>query len=121
MPMAISKSAKACSWGWRAHCWRYGFLFMPQYITYLAKHKSFFQLFCFFFSMLMRVTPYDIRLGNKSLKMSTLRYHKGIPYASGGPHCRGFPYGTLREFLVDTQMRNVCYTMQHVTPFDALR
>jgi len=36
---------------------------------------------------------------------------RGLPYASGGPHCRGFPYGTLREFLVDTQMLNVCYTM----------
>ena len=41
---------------------------------------------------------------------------RGFPYASGGPHYRGFPYGTLREFLVDTQMRNACYTMRNVTP-----
>jgi hypothetical protein len=45
--------------------------------------------------MLMRVTPYDIRLGNKSLKMSTLSDHKGIPYNGAPRPHRGFPYGRL--------------------------
>ncbi len=36
---------------------------------------------------------------------------RGFPYAGGGPHCRGFPYGWLGEFLVDLRMRNLCYTI----------
>jgi hypothetical protein len=34
---------------------------------------------------------------------------KGFPYAASP--ARGFPYGRLGEFLVDSRMRNSCYTM----------
>jgi hypothetical protein len=36
---------------------------------------------------------------------------RGFPYAGGGPHFRGFPYSRLGEFLIDSVMRNSCYTI----------
>jgi hypothetical protein len=52
----------------------------------------------------MHVTPCVM------LHHDTLTVSKGFPYAASP--ARGFPYGTIREFLVDTQMRNTCYTMR---------
>ena len=47
----------------------------------------------------------------KALRDS-LKGSRGFPYAGGGPHCRGFPYGALGVFLVDLRLRNLCYTIR---------
>ena len=39
-------------------------------------------------------------IDNKKVKCRLpLKGSRGIPYAGGGPHCRGFPYGALGDFF----------------------